>query len=66
MENLGEMMHQCRVNDKLSQQCIVSLYFEDFDARGGMPIATYEDGEPATTSRGSTRKIAKVTSDFWV
>jgi len=30
-----------------------------------MPIATYEDGEPATTSR-EVAKIAKVTSDFWV
>jgi hypothetical protein len=29
-----------------------------------MPIIRYEDGD--TTSRGSTREITKVTSDFWV
>ncbi|SAI88598.1 hypothetical protein MBBA_1746 [Methanoculleus bourgensis] len=31
-----------------------------------MPIATYEDGESATTSCGSTREIVKVTPDFLV
>ncbi|CVK31399.1 protein of unknown function [Methanoculleus bourgensis] len=49
--------------DGASASC--HFIFEDFDAQGGMPIATYGDGESTTTSREAA-KVAKVTLDFRV
>ncbi|CVK31672.1 protein of unknown function [Methanoculleus bourgensis] len=50
---------------KRSSSASCHFIFEDFDAQGGMPIATYGDGESTTTSREAA-KVAKVTLDFRV